>query len=597
MQRSIVLAAAILLAAVSSFAQARPGFDLSNYGVRIEPDKRLIVVLSALQMAGTKDAAGQFTPSLQVALSPMGTSFREQLLRDNPEFPADLRTRITTFVAQHKRSHPGVSDADLVSPFISMAYALSPAPDLSDPVVMSDLPGPLLDVLDFAPLVREFYRRSTIASRLEDYVKEYRTASDSTLRTSAREMIGELLDYLHTKPQLIFSEKVRVEQQKPGSKQKIYTTETREHDRHFYLVPEGLAPRSTINFLNVRDDYFVVVPPDSEVASSEVRRAFLRFVMDPLVLANAKEMQPVRDWTKPVLDELRTKDPSISTDAFLALERSLVAAADIRETEYLRIRIATDQARRKIDSVKTDADKRAVSAELEKQKQAFADEAKLQLYEEYRKGAVLAFYFAEQFRGIEDSGFDIASSLKDMVQAFDGTRETARLASTAEARSRALAAREARKSGQQTVAVTPAENPVTTRLLQIQKTIDARDLPKAQADLKQLLSQYPAEPRIYYNLGRVAGLTASGLQDQDAQAAKLLEAKAAYTNVISSATANTDPTLLSLTYVALGRVYEFFNDDAYALKLYDKALQIGDVRGGAFSEAMTAKQRLIKTQP
>jgi hypothetical protein len=217
----------------------------------------------------------------------------------------------------------------------------------------------------------------------------------------------------------------------------------------------------------------------------------------------------------------------------------------------------------------------------------------LQLSEDYERGAVLAFYFAEQLKGIEDSGFDVASSLREMIASFDAAKETARIAGTGDARKRALAARQARKNDPGSVTVS-IDNPVTARLIDIQKTIDARDLVKAQADLKQLLTQYPNEARIHYNLGRVAGLAAAALQDPEDQAVKLVEAKVAYTNVLNTATPSTDPALLSLTYVALGRIYEFFGQNADALKIYDLAIKVGDVKGGAFKDAMAAKQRLLK---
>ena len=40
--------------------------------------------------------------------------------------------------------------------------------------------------------VREFYRRSGIAAKLDEYVKAYRGESDGVLRVSAREMVSEL---------------------------------------------------------------------------------------------------------------------------------------------------------------------------------------------------------------------------------------------------------------------------------------------------------------------------------------------------------------------------------------------------------------------
>lgn len=582
----------IALCVFSTYAQRQTGFDLSNYGVRIDPDKRLMVVLAALEVAGTKDADGKLQKSLNIPLTAEGEAFRARLLEDNAAMPDELRARITAFVTQYKRAHPGVRDAEVITPFISMSYALSPAPALADPMVTGDLPGSLLDVLDFAPLVREFYKRSTIAGKLDEYIKDYRAASAKRLAPSTREMVGSMLDYLHTRPQLIFTEKVKVVTPKVGSKTGVESIERREHDRHFYVVPELLVPHGVLNFVNVRDDYYLVVSPDTDLTSSEGRRAFLRFIVDPLVLNNAKDLAPVSTWAKPVLETLRKSDANVSIDPFLAVSRSLVAAIDIRETEYLRIRIADEEARKKIAAMGGSDPKREVSAQLNAQKQAFADEAALQLYEEYQRGAVLSFYFAEQLKGVEDSGFDIASSLKDMIIAFDPAKESGRVAATEEARKRAAAARAARKTAPAETVI--AANPVSTRLLEIEKVIEARDLAKAQADLKQLLAQYPAESRVYYALGRVASLQASKIDDPEAQAPKLVEAKVAYTNVLNTANASTDPTLLSLTYVALGGIYEFFNDDATASALYDKAIKIGDVKDGGYSKALAAKQRLLK---
>jgi hypothetical protein len=596
MQKAAIFVLLILVPLISRMtAQTVPqGFDLSNYGVKVEPDKRLMVVLATLEMAQSLDPKDNSARLVNTPLSAKGVEFREELARDNSGLPQDLRTKISAFVTSYKKRHPTSSDADLITPFISMAYTLTPAPELADPVITSDLPGDLLDVLDFAPLVREFYRRSTISSRLEDYLKEYRNDADGALRDSTREMASDLLSYLHTRPRLVFSEKVKTTTRKPGSKNPIETTSVRDHDRHFFVVPEKLAAKGNINFLNIRDDYYVIVPPDTDLSFSEARRAFLRFVIDPLVLERSKDIEPMRAWAKPVLDDLRKTEPGISPDVFLSISRSLVAAIDIRETQYRRERFATEQARRKIGSLRTDAEKRALSAELERYKQGLADEAALQLYEDTQKGSVFAFYFADELKGVEDSGFDIAGSLREIIASFDAAKQPDRAAITSDARKRALAAREERrKHPQEVVAVA---NPVTARLIDIQHTIDAKDYVRADADLKALLAQNPGDSRIYYNIGRVAGLVATSETDREKQAAKLVEAKTAYANVLSSATPNTDAALLSLTYVALARIYEFFDQTASAMNLYDAAIKLNDIPGGAFQAAIAAKQRLLKPQ-
>ena len=590
----------LLLVIFSIFAlniegqNVQAGFDLANYGVRIEPDKRLIVVLAALEVAEMTDASGKTEKLINTPLSKKGAEFRAQLLQDNASLNDDLRRRISTFVVQYKRSHPKATDAEIVAPFISMAYTLSPFPEMADPVNTSDLPGSLLDVLDFAPLAREFYRRSTISAKLDEYVKAYRAEADGVLRSTAREMVSELLDYLHTRPQLFFTEKVKVQTQKAKGKIMLEKTETRTHERRFFIVPEMLATQGNINFLNARDDYYVILPPDKDLSFSEVRRAFLQFVVDPLVFTNSKELAALREWTKSRLDERRKSDANVSPDVLLAVSRSLAAAVDVRQGEYAKVRIATDQARRKLAALKTDDEKRVVTADLEKYKQSLADESVIQLSEDYDKGLVLTFFFADRLRETEESGFDIAASMRETIASFDEAKETARVADAANARKRALAAREERRKNPEAKPV--AENPITTRLLAIQKMIDAKDLLNASADLTTLSKAYPSEPRIYYNMGRVAGLLAAGTDDPEIQAHKLVEAKDAYSNVIKTAAADTDRALLSLTYVALARIYEHFDNNATAIKLYDAAIKLDDVAGGAFRDAIAGKQRLLKPQ-
>ena len=599
-----------------------PGFDLSNYGVTIQPDKRVMIVLATLEAARTTNAAGEDVPVISTPLSAEGIRFRELLKSDLVAMPADLRQKISLFVTTHKKRYPNLSDAELVAPFISMAYALTPAPELNDPVVMTELPGNSLDVLDFSPLVRDFYRRSSISGNINEYVKTYQKVADGRLRSSAREMVSEILTYLNTRPQTTVIERIKTETQK-NKKTTLKSVGLRERERSFTLVPELLAPVSTVNFVNVKDEYFVVVPAElsaeRDLSSSDVRRGFLQFVVDPLVYALGKEIETIRPTVKKLLEERRTVDPSTSPDVYLTISRSLVAAIDSREAEYVRVKAMTAQARSRVDNAKTDADKRAIVQELEKFKNSISDETALRMSEDYEKGSLLVFYFAEQLKGFEGSGFDIAPSLKEMILSFDGTKETDRLGQFAEARKRAAAAREERKKNPAASLI--VESPVTNRLVEIQRLIESKNYAQAGTELRQLRDKNPNEPRIQYNLGRVASILAENESEAEPQKARLIEAKAAYEQVIKLAIQRigdldrartavpadiaavrraeqnlVDRALLSKTYVALAKIHEFYDERIYALKIYEEAIKIGDVPEGAFSEALTAKSRLLKDQ-
>jgi hypothetical protein len=57
-----------------------------------------------------------------------------------------------------------------------------------------------------------------------------------------------------------------------------------------------------------------------------------------------------------------------------------------------------------------------------------------------------------------------------------------------------------------------------------------------------------------------------------------------------------DPALISLAFVSLGRIYEFYDQKSYAVGIYDAAIKLGDVVGGGYQEALASKQRLLKDQ-
>ena len=604
-----------LFSASVVFAQKAPAFDLTQYGVRVEPDRRLIVVLASLEAA-----------EIETPLTPKGAQFRARLKTDLQNISPELRQKIKIFVDQYKRRHPNQTPSELVAPFISMAYSLSPVPDLSDPARATDLPGDLLEVLDYAPLAREFYRRMT-AAKIDEYAKFYQ-AEDKDLRRSAFQMTGDLLDYLHTKPQLNYIERIKTETKSSKSKKATLTkTEIRERSRRFFVVPEMLAPRGTVNFLNIGDDYFVIVSPETDLNQSDARRAYLQFVVDALVLNNSKDVSAMSDAVRVLLAERRRANENVSPDPFLAVSRSLVAAVDARQFAFEKYAAATQAARQNTKQPRTEQidaqGKKSVklSDELFLIDGKFAmpsvdDEVALQLSEAYERGAVLSFYFADQLKGLENSGFDIAGSFRDIILSLDAAKETNRLPLFAEARTRALAARETRRLAERDINKSGVLKPVTVELLEIDKITRSKNFTVAKIKLEQLLDNNPNEsPRIYYALGRVASLSAEGLlTDDETRNARLADAKLAYENVIRTATteitaddktsvnvgssnkdlAETAKALVSLSYVGLGRIYEYDGEDEYAAKIYDAAIKIGKVPDGAFDEAVAAKNRLTK---
>jgi hypothetical protein len=565
--------------------QQRPGatFEVSEYGVDFQADPRLITVMAALEAAGFDPVPPGRTPSV----------FRAKLRKDLATLDPDLRLRLKTFYDRNKLPAPATA-ADQAARYVSLALALGAAPSLDAPARSEDLPAGLLEVLDFAPLVQEFYRRSGIDERMVDYVRAYQAEGDR-LRGPTTEMVRSLLTYLHTRPLTTSSERVEVKNPSNKSKQKTYTF--KEKERRFLILPDLLAPRGAINFRIIGDDYYAVVPEGTDPTSSELRRAYLQYVIDALVLRFNKDIALRREQVKQLLTEREKAGAQVSPDVFLSVSRSLVTAADARYEETRRLEILSRDTRAKLTAAKAEADKATIAKSAQAEMTAIQDETVARLAEEYEKGAVLSFYFAGQLKDIESAGFDLANFFPDMIASFDPARESKRPAEYADTVQRALAAREARMAARRSqseanVEGSGKEAALVRDLSSIEETLRNKDYNDAETRLREMLKEYPREPRIFFALGQTASLAASDATDENVQAERLNRALGHYRMALAASSPETDKAIMSRAYEAMGRINLFLENSAEAAKQFDEAIKLGDVPGGAYKQAVDGKKKL-----
>ncbi|HEY8186321.1 MAG TPA: hypothetical protein VIF64_09645 [Pyrinomonadaceae bacterium] len=576
----------------SQVPQRQPvGFDLSEYGVTFQTEPRLIIMMAALEAAGF-DPGPDGAPSV----------FRAQVRKDLTDLDPDLRNRLRTFYERNKLPAPATA-ADQAARYVSLAFALGPPPLLDAPARSEDLPGSLLEVLDFAPLVREFYRRSKIEDHLVNYTRAYQAEGDRLRRPTA-EMIRSVLSYLHTRPMTSTLERVLVKSPTAGKKD-AKTSTTREHQRRFYIVADLLGAPGAINFRVIGDDYYAVLPEGTDPASSELRRAYLQYVVDPLVLRFNHEIATRRDQIKLLIAEREKAGATVSPDVFLVVSRSLVAASDARYEELRRLEALDREARNKLAGAKDEVSRQAIAKEFQASKTGVEDETVARLADDYERGAILAFFFAEQLKGIESSGFDISSFFVDMIESFDPARESRRLAENAEARQRALTARQARLAARRAQMETPvyseanaAKNAALVKQLgEIEQTLRSKDYNNAESRLKDLLKEYSGEPRIFFALAQTASLAAADAIDEDVQVERLNRALGNYRLALAASSPETDRALISRAHEAMGRIHAFLEHPTEAAKEFDEAIRIGDVPGGAYQTALEGKKKLSPPSP
>ena len=571
--------------------QQREGarFEVSEYGISFQADTRLIIMMAALEAAGFDPQPGK-EPSV----------FRAKVRKDLASLDPDLKARLKTFYERNLLPSPA-TPADQVSRYVSLALALSPAPELLAPERSDDLPAGLLDVLDFAPLVREFQRRSGIEEHLVDYVRAYQGEGDRLLQPTS-EMVRSVLTYLHTRPLTTTIERVEVKTPTARKNKNTKTYSTRQKERRFVILPDLLAPHGAINFRIIGDDYYAIIPEGTDPTSSELRRAYLQYVIDALVLRFNKEIALRRDQIRQLLDERQKAGAQVTPDVFLTVGRSFVAAADARYEEVRRLEVLGRSARAQLAAAKDDAARMLIGKAAQAEIAGIQDETIARLADEFEKGAVLTFFFSDQLKGIESAGFDVANFFPDMIASFDPARESKRPAEYAEAKQRAVAAREARVAARRAEADMssagnankPKDAALVRELSAVEDTLRTKNYNDAEVRLKSMLQSYPGEPRIFFALGQTASLSAMDATDANIQAERLNRALGQYRLAVQASSPELDKAILSRAHESMGRINAFLDNKNEAMKEFDEAIKIGDVTGGAYQQAVAGKRNLAQ---
>jgi tetratricopeptide (TPR) repeat protein len=562
---------------------------LGDFGIAIAPDPRLVAVMSALDAAGWDPTPAGGRPSV----------FRELVRKDSAGLDASLRRRMQDFYARNALKGEGVTAAEQAARYVSLAYALGQPPAFEAPPRSDDLPGGVLDVLDFAPLVREFYKQSGLDARLADYVSMHRAAGDK-LRAPTLDMARGVLAYLNTRPETFIVERVNVPAPAAAGKKDVKSVAvTRERERHFRVVPDLLGAPGAINFRAVGDDYYAIVPADTDPRLSEMRRAYLQFIVDPLVSRNSREIAARRPEIKQLLDaEQARKGRDFGPDVFLAVARSLVAAANVRMDEGARLRLLQLETSRRLQAAGADqAAKDAALKESKERQGTIADASAVELAEAYERGAVLSFHFAEQLRGVEGAGFDVANFIPDMVAAFDPARELKRPAEYAEAVARVATARRlaAEARAKEATEAPPADErraALMKSLGDVGDLLRVRNYEEAEARLAALKGEYRDEPLVYFTMGQAASLSAQEAIDEALQSARLNAALGHFRQALLFATPDTDRTVVLRAHLSSGRILAHLERRDEALREFDAVIAASPPSERFHQEALAEKKKL-----
>lgn len=561
--------------ALSSTRTQRSGFVVpADVNVRVESDPRTLVTMAAINIAGfDAETSGQ-------PLSPARAELRKDLANINPQ----LREKLAAYYRAHRRA--GVDETTDAARYAALSLLMTPPPAFSihtPPGVV--LPDELQQLIDFEPLVREFYLTSGIKNFLDKYTK-VSDAYAAAYRQPVGELIYQTLEYFHTTPETIINMRPLVitpTDTEAKRKKQDPTIVARNRSRQVFIVTDRLLALNTSvvrgDILNQRDDllarrvgddYIVIIGPSRSVNIDGVRQALIRFVIDPLVERHLKFALDYKDPITNLVASVPTAAKPYSSSVYLVIRESLAQAAEAR---MKRLRATTGGP--------------AYSE----------DDATFDLAQAYLRGAVLSFHFYSSLRDLEAVGISLETFMDQMVATVKYDREAGRAKEFEPVVARVAAARAMKKSEP---AADPVAAPVGKKILASDDLIRQKRFPEARTLLESVLTEEPNNARALYGMAQVISSTPSPVEldpkaDENdkiqAQHDRFEQAIKLYQRVIVSASPESEKWLIQWSHVLLGRIYDFqeFRNDA--LIEYDKAIEMGDIANGALKEAKEGKLR------
>jgi tetratricopeptide (TPR) repeat protein len=559
--------------------QAGAGFIVpSEANVRISPDARTVVVMAALNIAGFDyESGGQ-------QLSPARAELRKDLAKLDPQ----IKEKLASFYQAHRR--PGVDEMSDAARYSTLSLLMTEPPGFtvyqsSDRVIPADL-QPLID---FVPLVREFYIKSGMRELLPKYLG-VGEAYANALRGPVGMVIYDVLDYFHTQPQTVINMRplVVTTGELEGKREKT-TVVSRTRTRQVFVIPDPLAARDTAvvrgDILNqkedllarrVGDDYIVIIGPTRNPNADSVRQAMIRFVIDPMVERHLKTSLEFKEPISKLVAGVPTAAKEYANSVYLVIRESLAQATEARL--------------RRLNSIAN----RGTYSE---------DNAVFDLAQGYLRGAVLSFHFYESLSGFEKVGIGIEDFFDHMVAntKFEREAERAKEFEPVVARVSASRSKSSRPSGSSESAAAEAViGAMGAKVLKSDDLIRQKRYGEARAILDEVLAVEPNNARALYGMAQVVTQTASAAEldpkvDENdriqMQHDRLERAIKLYRRAIENASKENERWLIQWSYVLLGRVFDFQEFRADALSEYEKAIAMGDIPNGAYKEALEGKQR------
>lgn len=446
---------------------------------QLDVDPRLFTVLAAINAAG-------FDAELDSPNNhPLRQAVRDYVAKKNPAVLPELRR----FFADHRQAN----SAQELSQYISFALSTRNVPEFEYRFSETELPPDVAKLAGFERLITRFHREVS----MDDFYKQNEAAFETArqrYQQPASQMMSDVNGYMRN----------------PG----INTL-----GRTFHVYVDLLGSPNQIHYRNYQDDFYVVVTPSADPQVDYLRNAYFKFMIDPLTLKYAEDLNQKRG----LIDYAQA---SAALDDHYKADFLLLAGASLSKAIEARLARASERTQ-------------LIDAAL-------------------KEGYVLAPAFAELLPDYEKQEQSLRLYFPELIKGINLRKESKRLEAVDFVKTKPV--RKAR------VVDTPA--PAPPQLTGVAKSIDdadvlieKRELPPARELLLAVLKETDDKKwhgRAYFGLARIATL-----QRDPETGFKLFET-----------TLETSPegSIQAWAHYYLGRLSELSNSPDDATRHFDTAL-------------------------
>lgn len=461
---------------------------------QLDVNQTLFTVLAAI------NAAGYDADLESPANHPLRKAVREYIASKNPPVLTDLKA----FFAAHKKAN---STAEL-SQYISFGLSVGDPPDFKFKYRTLDLPPDVVPLAELPELLSRFYREAEIDQIWPKCQPAFEEA---------------LARYHEPVLQAVLQVNAYLRNETSGSA-----------GRGFQIYLELLAPPNQIQSRRYANQSYIVLTPSAEAHVNDVRRAYLFYLLEPMVVRQASLLE---------------KGKSLWDYA-----QGAPGLAEHYKNDFILLATASMV--------------RAVESRLDRQQGAELADAAL------KEGFVLVPFFVEQLARFEKQEQVMRLYFPDLMKALDVNREAKRLEGVPFS---APKERMAKVVEQPQPAPVPS-GPMKT-IEEAERLYSERKLDEARDSFNRALGESDDKPlhaRAYYGLARIAIL------QRDAELGLRLFEKARESSP--------EPYVKAWVLVYLGRLADASADREKAIGYYKEALTVE----GASMAARKAAEKEIQ---